>query len=212
MAYWGATSESPADRKARVQDRDGDPTKPSGAVSGGLADICASTGSRAATPIDPVALLGKSHFPVFAPRGIVQPPGNATGIEIPGRVAALGCAVCSKIRPSARQAAGDTYCSDDCAATVKLEELAALTGKLFAVCGRCTKMRSSDHFSKEQANRNGLSGTCKDCARGCYEQNKDSYRLRRYSYQAAPGGIVVECQWPVGSAHGRPADVPAGGQ
>ncbi|WP_423716384.1 HNH endonuclease [Arthrobacter glacialis] len=53
-------------------------------------------------------------------------------------------------------------------------------------------LHPADHFTKEQGTRNGLSGTCKDCARGYYEQNKDSYRLRRYSYQAAPGGVVVQ--------------------
>jgi 5-methylcytosine-specific restriction endonuclease McrA len=106
--------------------------------------------------------------------------------------AALGCVVCSKIRSTARQAAGDKYCSDNCARTVQLEELAAQTGKLFAVCGRCNQLRSADHFTKERSNRNGLSGTCKDCARGYYEQNKDSYRLRRYGYQAAPGGVIIE--------------------
>lgn len=79
--------------------------------------------------------------------------------------AALGCAVCSKIRPTARQAAGDRYCSDDCARTTKFEELAAQTGRLFAVCGRCNQMRSADDFTKERNSRNGLSGTCKDCVR-----------------------------------------------
>lgn len=106
--------------------------------------------------------------------------------------AALGCAICSKIRPAARQAAGDKYCSEDCALTARLEQIAGETGTVFARCGGCSKIRTADHFTKERSNRNGLSGTCKDCARGYYEKNKDSYRLRRYGYQAAPGGVVIE--------------------
>ncbi|WP_104091813.1 HNH endonuclease signature motif containing protein [Arthrobacter sp. GMC3] len=106
--------------------------------------------------------------------------------------AALGCAVCSKIRPAGRQAAGDKFCSDACNVTARLEEQAAQTGQLFAVCSRCRQLRPGDDFTKEKANRNGLSYECKECARGYYQQNKDNYRLRRYVSQAAPGGIVVE--------------------
>lgn len=61
-----------------------------------------------------------------------------------------------------------------------------------AVCVRCKQILPADHFTKERSNRNGLSGTCKDCTREYYEKNKDRYRLRRYGYQAAPGGIVIE--------------------
>ncbi|WP_427136733.1 HNH endonuclease [Pseudarthrobacter sp. S9] len=106
--------------------------------------------------------------------------------------AALGCSICSKIRPVDRQAAGDKFCSDDCAVTAHLEEQAAQTGQIFAVCSGCKRIRPGDDFTKEKTNRNGLANECKDCARGYYEQNKDRYRLRRYVSRAAPGGIVVE--------------------
>lgn len=106
--------------------------------------------------------------------------------------AALGCAVCSRIRPVDRQAAGNKFCSDDCAVTVQLEDHAAQTGQIFAVCSGCKSVRPGDNFTKEKTNRNGLASECKDCARGYYEQNKDRYRLRRYVSKAAPGGIVVE--------------------
>lgn len=106
--------------------------------------------------------------------------------------AALGCAVCSKIRPVDRQAAGDSFCSDDCALTAQLEDQATQTGQIFALCSGCKRIRPGDRFTKEKTNRNGLASECKDCARSYYEKNKDSYRLRRYGYQAAPGGIVVK--------------------
>lgn len=105
--------------------------------------------------------------------------------------AALGCAVCSKIRPKARQDAGDRFCSEDCSLTARLEQLTAETGTVVVRCVRCNEIRTADHFTKERGTRNGLSGTCKNCARGYYEKNKDSYRLRRYGYQAAAGGIVI---------------------
>lgn len=106
--------------------------------------------------------------------------------------AALGCAVCSKIRPGDRQAAGDKFCSDECAVTAHLEDQAAQTGHIFAVCSGCKRMRPGDDFTKDKTSRNRLAHECKDCARGYYEQNKDRYRLWRYLSRAAQGGIVVE--------------------
>jgi len=60
------------------------------------------------------------------------------------------------------------------------------------VCGRCTRILPADNFTKERSNRNGLSNKCKDCARGYYAGNKDAYRRRRYGYQAASGGVVID--------------------
>lgn len=106
--------------------------------------------------------------------------------------AALSCSVCSRIRPLDRQASDDMTCSDACAVTLQLREYAAKTGQVFSVCSGCKKIRPASDFTKEKTSRNGLASECKDCARAYYEQNKDSYRLRRYGYHAAPGGIVVE--------------------
>jgi 5-methylcytosine-specific restriction endonuclease McrA len=106
--------------------------------------------------------------------------------------AALGCAVCSKIRPIERQATGDKYCSSRCEMTAHLEQQGELTGQLLVVCSRCTRILPAGCFTRDRKNRNGLSYKCQDCARGYYEMNKDAYRLRRYGYQAAFGGVVVD--------------------
>jgi 5-methylcytosine-specific restriction endonuclease McrA len=103
-----------------------------------------------------------------------------------------GCAVCSKIRPEERRMAGDTHCSDRCALTSQLEELARETGELFAVCRRCKHILPAERFTKERKHRNGLSHDCKDCSRAYYEENKGAYQRRRYQYQAAPGGIMID--------------------
>lgn len=106
--------------------------------------------------------------------------------------AALSCAVCFRVRPLDRQASGDIACSDDCAVTLQLEGQAARTGQVFVLCSGCKKVRPGGDFTNDKSNRNGLASECRDCARNYYEKNKDSYRLRRYGSQAAPGGIVVE--------------------
>lgn len=76
--------------------------------------------------------------------------------------------------------------------TAHFEQQAQLTGQLLVVCSRCTRILPADCFTGERKNRNGLSYKCKECARGYYEMNKDAYRLRRYGYQAAAGGIVID--------------------
>ena len=106
--------------------------------------------------------------------------------------AAWGCSVCSKIRPTERRLKGEVHCSDRCALNSALEEQALTTGFLQAVCGRCSRILAAQEFTRERANRNGLSGKCKECTRTYYGANKDQYRRRRYGYQAAPGGILVE--------------------
>lgn len=45
---------------------------------------------------------------------------------------------------------------------------------------------------KSEATETGYRAPVKTAPGGYYEQNKDSYRLRRYGYQAAPGGVVFE--------------------
>lgn len=102
------------------------------------------------------------------------------------------CAVCSKIRPEERRIAGDTHCSDRCALTSQLEDLAKKTGELLAVCRKCKHILPAERFTKEHKQRNGLSNDCKDCSRSYYLANKGAYQRRRYQYQAAPGGIMVD--------------------
>ncbi len=103
-----------------------------------------------------------------------------------------GCAICSKIRPEERRSAGDTHCSDRCALTARLEKLAHETGEVLAICRACKHILPADNFTKERKQRNGLSNECKDCRRSYYEANKGQYQRRRYRYQAAAGGIVVD--------------------
>lgn len=102
-----------------------------------------------------------------------------------------GCAVCSKIRPETRRSNGDPFCSDRCGLTAQLETDADQLGESHAYCGRCKTMRPGQNFTKEAANRNGLSYECRDCSRDYYQNNKVSYQRRRYIYQSSPGGIMV---------------------
>lgn len=103
-----------------------------------------------------------------------------------------GCAICSKIRPGDRRLDGNPYCSDRCSITARLENLARETGEILAVCSACRRILPAANFTKEGKNRNGLSHQCKGCSRQYYEANKGHYQRRRYIYQAAPGGIVLD--------------------
>ena len=106
--------------------------------------------------------------------------------------AAWGCAVCSKIRPEERRLSMDPHCSDRCTLTVQLESIRAATGERLALCRACRKILSADRFTKERKNRSGLSARCKVCSSSYYVANKDAYQRRRYGYQAAAGGILVD--------------------
>lgn len=102
-----------------------------------------------------------------------------------------GCSLCSKIRPEKRRSSGDPYCSDRCGLTAQLETDADQSSESLAYCGRCKQLSSRQNFTKEVANRNGLSYECRNCSRDYYENNKVGYQRRRYIYQSSPGGIMV---------------------
>lgn len=103
-----------------------------------------------------------------------------------------GCSICSKIRPEDRRMAQNPYCSDRCSLTAHLEDLASQTGELLAACHICRNILPAGSFTKERKNRNGLSNRCKACTKTYYNANKDQYQRRRYIYQAALGGIIVD--------------------
>jgi 5-methylcytosine-specific restriction endonuclease McrA len=105
--------------------------------------------------------------------------------------AAWGCAFCAVLVSDERRANGEKYCSARCSLSAHLETEALLTGVLHAACGRCERILPSSAFTKERCNRNGLSGTCKECRRTYYEANQDQFRRRRYESKAAPGGALI---------------------
>ncbi|GAA0305339.1 hypothetical protein GCM10009528_23170 [Kineococcus aurantiacus] len=86
---------------------------------------------------------------------------------------------------------GRLFCSDRCEVSAALHEEAEVTGYRRAYCSACQRVKAAEDFHHEQANRNGLSGRCKDCTRLKYEGTKEAYQRRRYRYQAGPGGRVL---------------------
>ncbi|MHA7191119.1 HNH endonuclease [Arthrobacter sp. MDT2-16] len=110
----------------------------------------------------------------------------------PCMFAAMRCPVCSRLGPAERRTQGTLVCSDRCDLILALEAEYAATGKLHSPCGRCKQVLPAECFTKDKTSRNGLSGRCKQCASDYYQGHKDQYQLRRYHYQAAKGGIVVQ--------------------
>ncbi len=105
--------------------------------------------------------------------------------------AAWGCAFCAVLVSERRRANGERYCSARCSLSADLEATALLTGVLHALCGRCQRILPASAFTKERCNRNGLSGTCKECRSAYYQLNRDEFRRRRYEADAAPGGVLI---------------------
>lgn len=101
------------------------------------------------------------------------------------------CAGCGRLASVERQERGRHTCSDRCDLILILEQEQRFSGVHSAPCNSCKKILPAEAFARDKTNRNGLSAKCKDCARSYYQQRKDDYRLRRYTYDAAPGGIVV---------------------
>jgi len=114
---------------------------------------------------------------------------------------AWGCAYCAVLVSEERRAAGYRHCSERCSLSHDFEQEAQAAGRLtvtgkpevrHAFCGRCERILTADQFTKDRTSRNGLAHRCKDCYRDKYEAAKDEYRRRRYCYDAAPGGTIIE--------------------
>lgn len=101
------------------------------------------------------------------------------------------CLGCGRLTPTERMDQGYRTCSERCDLILILEQEQTSTGVIAAPCGGCKRMLPTEAFTKSKATRNGLNARCKDCVREYYQGRKDDYRLRRYIYDAAPGGIVV---------------------
>jgi 5-methylcytosine-specific restriction endonuclease McrA len=104
---------------------------------------------------------------------------------------AWGCRRCAKLVSSSRRERAEPYCSDRCELGDLLDAEAERSGNRHAYCFACQTVLPQDAFHREKTSRNGLSARCKDCTRAKYEASKDAYRLRRYHYQAAPGGQII---------------------
>jgi len=102
---------------------------------------------------------------------------------------ALGCRFCSKMRPVSRR--DETFCSDKCELLDRLHRDGDEDGVHRALCGKCQRILPASEFTKEKGQRNGLSGRCKSCTRDHYERTKLRFQERRYTYQAAPGGVML---------------------
>jgi 5-methylcytosine-specific restriction endonuclease McrA/endogenous inhibitor of DNA gyrase (YacG/DUF329 family) len=105
--------------------------------------------------------------------------------------AAWGCRRCAKLVPTVRREGGDAYCSDRCELGALLDEEASRTGELRAYCFACRQILPAGAFHRDKTGRHGLSPRCKECTQAKYEASKDAYRLRRYRYDAAPGGQII---------------------
>lgn len=110
----------------------------------------------------------------------------------PCMFAAMRCPVCGRLGRAERREQRTLVCSDRCDLILALEAEYAATGKLHAPCGGCKRVLPAEHFTKDRSTRNELAARCKQCASDYYQGHKDQYQLRRYHYQAAQGGIVVQ--------------------
>ena len=97
--------------------------------------------------------------------------------------AARSCSRCSKMVPATRRETGLTTCSERCALGDRLDRMQE-AGDPHAWCPDCSKVLPADRFHREAANRNGLSGRCKECTLARYRDNKIEFRRRRFLLQS----------------------------